>query len=210
MSKDKNEEIIIVVPRVALFDHEKLHFQGTESDPDNVQKIMDNINSNFGIMKRGLAEKNKMFKQPIPYTVIRQGDKIFTYKRLKGGGESKLHESFSIGVGGHMNIEKGNDNFYDNLDTNMERELEEELNISEGERDVTILGFINDDSEVNDGVGKVHIGILVIIDIGEDVEVSVNETDNLEGYWFTVEELLEEDVYDSLESWSQIAVNTIK
>lgn len=213
----KMDEIIIVVPRDALFENEKLVFQGTlmrdDEGEDKGSRIIANMESSYTTMRRGDAEENPAFKQPIPYAVIRRGDQIFVYKRLSGGGETRLHDKLSIGVGGHMNdlpeeekLLLENFNFYTLLSDNLERELSEELRIGTNEREAAIVGLINDDSSE---VSRVHIGVLVVMDIADSVEVEVNEPEQLEGFWLSISDLLKPEVYNRLESWSQIATKVL-
>lgn len=226
----KWEEQIVVVKRSLLFDSEKNVFQGilikdTDHNITKGQKIIKALNQ-YEIMRRGSgddptpkennAEINTDYKQPIPYAVIRRGSELFVYERLSGGGEGRLHNKISIGVGGHMNdlspeevnaIGEEFVTFYTLLSDNLERELSEELYISDNDRQAEIIGFVNDDSE---DVSKVHIGILAIIDISEDSQVEVLEKDQLAGRWMTIEQLLEKETYDRLESWSRIVVDALK
>lgn len=204
---DKNDEQIIVVPRKALFGDERLAFQGTEDSEEKVGKIIKNMSKNFGVMRRGNAEESEKFKQPIPYAVIRKDGKLFMYERLKGGGEEKLHNKLSLGVGGHMNLfeAKGFDNL---LMENLHRELDEELKITNEGFDlkIDIVGLINDDSN---SVGRVHIGILSVTDLPNEVSVEVRETDKLKGEWIALEELKKDETYNRLENWSKIVVDTL-
>lgn len=204
----KMDEMILVVPRDILFENEKLTFQGTLSEPELVNKISANIDRNFSAIRRGDAEEDPTLKQPIPYAIIRRGDKLFGYRRLEGGGEVRLHGKISLGVGGHMNDIPLLDSFKTLLLENLQREIEEEININTTEDyELSIVGFINDDE---DEVGRVHIGVLIVIDVDNEAEVTVKETDQLEGMWFTMNELLSEDIYGNLENWSKIAVDTLK
>ena len=56
------------------------------------------------------CEKNYNFIQMIPYIILRDIDretgavKYLTYKRGKKGTENKLHDKFSVGVGGHISV----------------------------------------------------------------------------------------------------------
>lgn len=200
----KMDEQILVVPRKALFDFGSLEFQGLESRKDRIISIGRNISNNFGVMRRGDAEENETFKQPIPYAVIRRGHEVFVYERLEGGGEERLHGKLSIGAGGHMNLE-GND-FTTSLETNLKRELEEELDIKSRTADRKTLGYINDDE---DEVGRVHIGILVVIDLDKDATVSVRETDQLKGDFISINELASIEKYERLEEWSKIALRAL-
>ncbi|MGG1266328.1 hypothetical protein ABE200_13560, partial [Brevibacillus laterosporus] len=78
----KMDEQILVVKRTELFDNEKLVFQGIEKEPDRITKLMSNISTHYTVMRRGDAEEDPSFKQPIPYVVIRKGNELFMYKRL--------------------------------------------------------------------------------------------------------------------------------
>lgn len=202
---DKMDEVIIVVPRKALFENENLTFQGTESNPETVARLTSNIAKNFGTMRRGDAEENPSFKQPIPYAVIRRGNELFVYERLAGGGESRLHNKLSLGAGGHMNYKSGMRDFVEVTKVNLERELEEELFISHSFTPKTI-GFINDDSTP---VSNVHVAILTIIDLPADATVEVRETDQLSGDFVQLETLKSKAIYDRLEDWSKIVVDTL-
>jgi predicted NUDIX family phosphoesterase len=200
----KMDEIIIVVPRMELFEDEMLAFQGTESRQRNIVRLMNNIGAYYTAMRRGDAEENVAFKQPIPYAVIRRGNEFYMYERLSGGGEGRLHNKLSLGAGGHMNPIEGVHKFSEVLSINLDRELEEELDITDKNAKINIIGFINDDS---DEVGQVHVGVLCTVDIAEDAEVTVRETEQLAGRWITLEELKSDEIYSRLENWSKIVVN---
>jgi predicted NUDIX family phosphoesterase len=200
----KMDEVIIVVPRKDIFAGEVFTFQGVEQNMDRVALITGLISSLYTTMRRGDAEEDVSFKQPIPYCIIRRHGEVFLYRRLSGGGETRLHDKLSIGVGGHMNDIPQLKSFEAILQENLERELEEELEILTTTRNFTTIGLINDDK---DQVGKVHIGLLVILDIDVDATVNVRETDQLEGQWVPIHHL--DDIFFKLESWSQIAAKVL-
>lgn len=228
MSNPKWEEQIIVVKRDMIFDGENDTFQGLLEDVETLNRIGSRFDD-YRVMRRGNAndptppeenaEINYDFKQPIPYVVVRRGEEIFMYKRLSGGGEGRLFDKFSIGVGGHMNLIKDHegqevaDDFSSQVFSNMIRELNEEL-VIEGKVEnqivnisLSTLGFINND---NDEVGGVHFGILVVADVADDVEVNVAEVDQLEGEWVTIDELKNHETFEKLEAWSQIALEAFE
>ena len=199
----KNDEIIVVIEREKLF-LEVNPFQGFTADKKNVDFMNHNLSKHFEEMRRGDAETNPHYKQPIPYAIVKVGAKIFTYKRLSQGGEERLHNMISIGLGGHMNTIEGK-SWDELLLENLQRELNEELEIkSNAEPKLSTLGFINDDS--ND-VGKVHIGILIQLEYPEGTEINVKEVDQLAGKLSSTEELKMD--YDHLENWSKIALDVI-
>lgn len=204
----KMDEQIIVVERAALFgggNTPDLTFQGLERSPGKIAELEQRMAEHYQVMRRGDAEENPDYKQPIPYAVIRRGDGYFAYKRLGGGGEARLHGRLSIGVGGHMNAAGQAGTFKDVLSVNLRRELNEELAIS-GAKGLSFrtIGLINDDAAE---VGRVHIGILVAIDLPVTADVSVREKDKLEGQWLHLDQLLAEK--DKLESWSGFAADAL-
>jgi predicted NUDIX family phosphoesterase len=202
----KMDEMIIVAPRSEVFENEKLVFQGTFQDKKIVNKIVKNISNTYEVMRRGNAEEDENFKQPIPYAVIKRGNEVFVYERLKGAGETRLHNKLSIGVGGHMNEVPDEKDFNKVLDENLLREIEEELVIDNKNFKVTPIGLINDDE---DEVGRVHIGVLVAIEVPEDTDVQVRETEELQGQFFSIEKLKLKQFYDRLENWSKIAIDIL-
>jgi predicted NUDIX family phosphoesterase len=202
----KMDEMIIVAPRKEVFNNENLTFQGVETDTYQTKQIVENIARTYSVMHRGDAEENHNYKQPIPYVIIKRGDQVFSYKRLTGGGEVRLHNQISLGVGGHLNNVEGLD-FYGVLADGLQRELEEELYINKDKLTLNTVGLINDDANE---VGKVHIGMLVVGEVTEDEEISVKETDQLLGEWINIDELRNPEIFDRLETWSQFAVDVLK
>ena len=58
-------------------------------------------------VERDYAERTPALKQVIPYTIVFRRDdqgipQIFRLVRTKAGGEARLHNKLSIGVGGHI------------------------------------------------------------------------------------------------------------
>ena len=96
----------------------------TESNAE----MLDIIRAEHEFIPRPDAENDPGYKQIIPYVVLRRGDEIFMTRRLKKGGEARLHGLMSIGVGGHINP-------VDDIDREsvllrgLERELDEEVEI---------------------------------------------------------------------------------
>lgn len=214
----KEDEIILVASRNKLFNYGILEFQGVTSDESLVDTIMYHFDMYYKSMRRGSveevdtpvsknAELNFDYKQPIPYIVIRRGDEFFVTERLQGGGESRLHGKLAMGAGGHMNPLSATEDepFATVLEENIKRELDEELDINR-KVEIKPIGLINDDS---DTTGKVHIGILGIIDLDVEATVVVKEVEQLAGHWMTLDVLKSKDVYDRLENWGKIVVDML-
>ncbi|NCT27882.1 hypothetical protein GXB79_06335 [Bacillus velezensis] len=201
----KMDEVIVVAPRDKVFDKGKLDFQGIEADPNAIDQIIKNIAENMITMRRGDAERDQSCKQPIPYAILQKGDQVFAYERLRKGGEKRLHDQLSLGVGGHMNLTEAT-NFWEAIDENLRRELSEELFISTSNLNLEVVGLINDD--LNE-VGKVHLGIMIIVKLPENTEVSVRETDQLKGFWLNEQDFDNPLVFNRLESWSKYVADII-
>ncbi|MFI8671876.1 hypothetical protein ACIGIJ_18655 [Bacillus paranthracis] len=212
----KEDEVVLVANRNKLFNYGMLEFQGVTSDESLVDTIMYHLDMYYKSMRRGSkdevntpvgknAELNFDYKQPIPYIVIRRGDEFFVTERLQGGGESRLHGKLAMGAGGHMNplSETEEEPFTKVLEENTKRELEEELEINR-KIEIKPIGLINDDS---DTTGKVHIGILGIIDLDVEATVAVKEVEQLAGHWMTLDVLKSKEIYDRLENWGKIVVD---
>jgi len=107
-------------------------------------------------LNRSEAEKDKTFKQLIPYVLLICKDKILRYRRGKGGQETRLHGLYSVGIGGHIS-EEDNGLFSSDrgYQEGMRRELMEEVAIEEV-KDAAVA-VINDDSTE---VGQVHFGVV--------------------------------------------------
>ncbi|TSB48391.1 hypothetical protein [Alkalicoccobacillus porphyridii] len=202
----KMDEQILVAPRELVFQAETLTFQGLLGEQSQTEAIMNQLKQTYREMRRGDAEEDPSFKQPIPYVVIRRGSEFFAYERLAGGGESRLHNKLSLGFGGHMNHIEA-DSFDDVLRINTDRELNEELHLAEADKvSIQTIGLINDDESE---VGRVHIGILSVLDVTEGAEVKVKETEQIAGYWMSLDQLKAKDKYDRMETWSQFVVDLL-
>lgn len=195
---NKNDEQILVVEREKLFEKETTVFQGFKPLADFKEIALEDIT----VGRRGDLEVDETQKQLITYAIVKvtNQDKILLYKRLSGSGESRLVNKTSIGVGGHSNLHDAKD-FNDLMFQNFKRELEEELEI-EGGIVSQHIGYINDDS---DDVGKVHLGVVYLAQVGSEDAVTVNETDTLAIEFKSVEDIKQDD---KLESWSKLLINS--
>lgn len=147
-------------------------------------------------MPRSQAERDESWKQVIPYPVLRDRDQWFLMRRTRSGGDARLHDHYSIGVGGHMNPDDGG------LDGDLERALRrewlEELAV-EFVPEFHFVGLLNDDSTA---VGRVHLGAVFEADAAGR-PVKIRETDKLSGRF--VDAAGVESVADELETWSRLA-----
>jgi predicted NUDIX family phosphoesterase len=145
---------------------------------------------------RSEAEDDPSLKQVIPYLVLRDGDRWFLMRRTRGGGDARLHDLWSIGIGGHLNPGDGD------VPGGLRREWTEEL-VADFMPDFTPVGLLNDDTTA---VGAVHLGVVYLADAGGR-HVSIRETEKLSGAFATTEEVAA--VRDSMETWSRLAFDVL-
>jgi predicted NUDIX family phosphoesterase len=137
------------------------------------------------------AETDPSWKQVIPYLLLRDGDRIFLMRRTKAGGDERLHDRYSIGIGGHVNPEDGD------IAGGLAREWAEEID-ADFQPAFQPVGVLNDDSNA---VGAVHLGLVFEADAGGR-GVAIREKEKLEGSFATIEEV--KTVADRLETWSSL------
>ncbi len=146
---------------------------------------------------RNEAETDPSWKQLIPYLLLRNGELIFLMRRTKAGGDERLHDRYTIGVGGHVNPEDGD------VIGGLRREWAEEIEAA-FEPEFQPIGLLNDDG--ND-VGAVHLGLVYAADTGGR-QVGIRETHKLEGNFASVEDV--SDVADGLETWSALLFDFLR
>ena len=203
---NKNEQIIMVVPRDILFAEQ--YFNGfSKADEYDYEKI---ILKNLTYEKRGLAEVTPSLKQPVGYCLIVNPEikKVFAYQRSKKDkeyGEKRLQGKWSWGIGGHM--ERTDQQNSDNpIEASMLRELREEVSF-EGDVTFKVLGYINDDETP---VGKVHFGVLYLI-LTNATEIHANAHEIAHGGFVDLARIKEilNSSDSEVESWSEIAADSL-
>ena len=147
-------------------------------------------------LPRSAMEADPAWKQVIPYPVLRDGDAWFLMRRTKAGGDPRLHDRYSIGVGGHVNPQDGG--LDGDLTTALQREWHEEL-VVEFVPAFRFVGLLNDDTTP---VGQVHLGLVYEGD-ARGRPVAIRETEKLSGSFVASREVAA--VADRLETWSRIA-----
>jgi len=140
---------------------------------------------------RGEVEDDRDWKQVIPYVVLRDRGSIFLMRRTRAGSDARLHERYSLGIGGHVNPEDGG------LAGGLRREWHEEL-MADWLPDFRPVGLLNDDS---DPVGAVHLGVVYSVEAAGR-PARVRETDKLEAEFVAPLQVLR--VYERLETWSSL------
>lgn len=170
-----------------------------------LQPMIDLTTVQLSFIYRYQAEQNPEWRQLIPYIVLRQTGHLWLTRRLSTQGESRLHDLFSLGVGGHINPvdATGASPLIDAL----YRELEEELHLDNWQpTDLEPIALIND---LSNAVSRDHLGVVFILEVPPTARVSVRELDKMQGQWVQVAEVRER-YYEQLESWSQLVLTYLE
>jgi predicted NUDIX family phosphoesterase len=160
---------------------------------------------------RSVAEHDYDTKQLVVYVLINHEQAFLSYQRTPKTTETRLKALYSIGIGGHVNVEDqiqptlfgANEAAWkDFVLKAVRREVSEEVQIPAGNaQEPRLICFINDDS--ND-VGKVHFGVVFLVKLAEP-NVTIRGEKGIGKLTFrTLPEL--SSMNDGLESWSQLLV----
>jgi predicted NUDIX family phosphoesterase len=135
-------------------------FQGLSLEVEKYLPIITSF-EHLVYLNRSEAEHDKRYKQLIPYVLLICKDHLLRYRRGRGGGETRLHGLYSVGIGGHIS-EEDHGLFSKDLgyQDGMRRELREEVAIDEAKE--TTVAVINDDST---DVGQVHFGVVHLMQV---------------------------------------------
>lgn len=179
---------------------------------------------------RATAEETPAWKQLIPYCAVRcrrtggadaglapDGplEGILTVRRTTGQSEARLHGSWSIGLGGHVDPEDvpagapqavDGPSFFAGA---LQRELAEELLITGAVPKPQFVGLLNDDRTA---VGQVHAGLVYVWDLVGSLEqaqatVQIGEISKMQGGLGSLVEF--RDLWQDparFESWSQFLI----
>jgi predicted NUDIX family phosphoesterase len=132
----------------------------------------------------------------IPYLILRDGERWFLMRRTRAGGDARLHDRWSIGVGGHLNP--------GDIDVagGLLREWREEV-AADFVPEFAPVGLLNDDTTA---VGAVHVGLVFQADAAGR-SVAIRETEKLEGAFASTAQV--RAVRDDLETWSRLVFDAL-
>ncbi len=161
---------------------------------------------------RSAAEHDYDTKQLIVYVLINHGETFLSYQRTPKTTETRLKALYSIGIGGHVNVD---DRIQPSLFGAKEaawrdfvlqavrREVSEEVQIEAANaQEPRLICFVNDDS--ND-VGKVHFGVVFVMKLAKPSVAIRGERGIGKLSFRTLPELI--SMRDTLETWSQLLVD---
>ena len=183
---DKDRELVLGLPRSRIIGNRP--WKGILSD--GIDGHLELIAAEGEYRARDEAEVDPEWQQIIPYLLMRDGERLFLMQRTRAGGDARLHDLYSLGIGGHLNPEDGG------VLEGLRREFHEEM-VADWEPEPRLVGLLKDDDVL---VGQVHVGVVFEADAAGRA-LSVRETDKLSGRFVAPEEAL--PVYEQMETWSQ-------
>lgn len=187
------DEWVFGLPRASLFAHGET-WRGVR--PELAERVLVAARVAGHHRPRRDAEDDPSWKQLIPYLVLRDGARVWLMRRTRAGTDARLHDRYTIGVGGHL-VPGDVD-----VPGGMRREFDEELD-APWEPEFRPIGALNDD---DDPVGRVHLGLVYEAD-ARGRPVSIRETHKLEGRFVCLEEA--RAVREQMETWSRLVLDHI-
>lgn len=150
------------------------------------------------------VETDRRYKQVIPYFVFVNSDgKILTYKKNKTSSESRLHNFYSIGIGGHVNDKDGKK--MNAVRDAAKRECKEEIGV-----EPSITAFLRGVEnyiiiDIKGNAADYHLGYCQVITGWHPEEIKLSdEVDKIT--WRTIDELKELE----LEEWSAYVLDLLE
>ena len=163
---------------------------------------------------RAVCETDESTLQLLPYVVVTDGaGRVLTYRRGRAGGEGRLHDLRSVGLGGHVDTAPNayfeGPSLMPHLREEACRELAEEARLTPMPWELVERGLIVDPTNP---VGRVHLGILMTYQAHpEEVAQMAYEAGAVDdARWMTLDELAGPDELGRLEPWSKIAVGYLQ
>ncbi len=177
------------------------------------------------LVSRSICETDPSLLQLLPYVTLVRGSsvdnmEVYTYVRGKGGDESRLHNVYSLGLGGHVDTAPAEGvPLLEHLAHEAAREVNEEVGVPVTDNLIKELQECLENPLLiytnRDEVSKVHLGLWVPLHLKsiEHDTVDSQEHDTItDGGWVKLSELVDEytaaDGYDcrTFEAWSDMAI----
>jgi len=188
------DEKIFCIKEETLFKYGKWNGLMTSTP----QKYLNLLRENGEFRARQELENDPEYKQIIAQVILRYKDKYFLHRQVKRN-EERLNSLCPLPIGGH--IEEIDSNSDDILETALERELHEGVDLKSNIISKNYLGliYLEDDNPVN----LVHVGFVYIFDL-DGVDVHVKE-EGLEDIGFVSLDYLKTNS-EKLTYWSRIII----
>jgi len=203
-SENKFDRKVLVIPRETLFQEES--FSGF-LPADSIDYRSRILASSF-FMRRGDAEQDSRFKQPICCAIVahRPSKTVFLCQKLQGASESRLHGTWSCCIGGHVEEQDLQDG-RDVLEQGFIRERDEELEIIDPPQP-RLFGYLNNDSTE---VSKVHFGVMYLVELAAPV-CQLRDTTLAHGSFRSIKEIksMMAQQPQALDDWGRCMLEPLK
>jgi len=162
----KLDRNVLVQDAKELLSHRRMKEGFEIIDPRTALKLFDSINNGF-FQSRYDCEYDELILQPIPYVLLfGPNDKIFSYTRaenIRDYGDSRLFGKYSVGLGGHVNIEDAPEY----IESCIRREVfKEEVRVTGKISKPMLVGTL---MAYDTPVDRVHLGLIFKIHTTGDV-----------------------------------------
>lgn len=245
MTEKKVEQVLVFpAPRLEPYLGYFEKGSGIVTDPATIEDVLDSVLAPDAMrfMDRPAAEQDERFKQVIPYCVLTHREppfegfetpfdyainpapprpgkaSVYVYSRTKKGGEKRLYDRVSLGVGGHINPCDGlptsglagayGSTFPLLYDAALRRELLEEVSLEVGPdlgMEAPVVALVYDPS---DAVGRVHFGVVHQVAVKDWTKVVSTDPAMETGVWVDGKGL---DAFgDRFENWSKLVLSAVR
>lgn len=167
---------------------------------DGIAGFEDLIKANAEYRRRGDVEDDPNWKQLIPYMVFRYKDLYWAMQRTTKSGEDRLHNLYTLGIGGHVRKE---DLEGEKIIDWANREFQEEVDYK-GSFTSKPIGLLNAEKTP---VDRVHIGYVILIE-GDSYNIKSKEEEHQNAQLLTLPQM--EGLYDQMEGWSKFVYKFLK
>lgn len=173
------------------------------------------------LLDRNHCERDDEFLQIIPYiTLLKEIDStdyIFAYQRGKGSGEERLHNKYSIGLGGHIETHPESYScFFEHIAKEAERELVEEVGLPQGKYYKKLYDCLKNSNFAllylnNEPVNKYHICLSIVIQIDENDMTELEKDIIINSKWLHMHDLIDSKRKGEIpfEEWTELIVDVM-
>ena len=186
------DENVLVVPAAEISSHLATRFA-----PGVAERVIAMANNLRKFLPRSQVEQDESYKQIIPYICIRHQGAYLLLQRTKKQSEARLHNKYSLGIGGHINELEVAGGAADLVHAGLMRELTEEITVESG-WSLDLLGTIYDSTTP---VGRVHFGIVYEL-VTPGRAFTLNEPELMSASWVERRDLAA--FKERMETWSQL------
>jgi len=194
----RTAEHVLCVPLATIFPDGSWHGLVTRG----LERVLRTIHAASEYRPRHLVEEDLEQQQVIPYCIVHHpwDDTYLLTRRLRRSSERRLHDLYSLGVGGHIN--PGDGEKVDPVVGGLLREWAEEI-VCPAPASARLVAVLNDDSTP---VAKHHLGLVFVVEPSAG-PVEIREAEKLEGEPMSLETMRVH--YLSMESWSQLCYDDL-